>query len=176
MPLRSTDFSTFNLHLIYKCQILGQIEAAIKKLSEIQDKAICIISFKDENYPPNELYFNDKTLKISDCVKLSNCLYTCKSILLHNQLQYLKISSKKQVKLILIQLDMLLQTVMFLPQPHVDQYGEFSITYQTGFTWNALENKLGINLLEESNSKIKQLRQLKLLEYPIPPLLLTKIF
>ena len=72
--------------------------------------------------------------------------------------QYLKICSKKQVKLILIQLDMmLLQTWYFyhMPQAQTDQYGMFSITYQTASTWNVLRNKLGINMLEESNSKVK---------------------
>ena len=33
------------------------------------------------------------------------------------------------------------------------KYGKFS--YQTTSTWNDLQNKLGINMLEESNSKIK---------------------
>ena len=53
--LRTIYFSIFNSHLIYTCQIWDQKENTIKKLSEIQDKAIRIISFKDKNYPTNEL-------------------------------------------------------------------------------------------------------------------------
>ena len=45
--------------------------------------------------------------------------------------------------------------LIFLPQSQTDQYGKFSITYQTAFTWNGLQNKLGLNVLEESNSKVK---------------------
>ena len=46
---------------------------------------------------------------------------------------------------------------VFLSQPKTGQYGKFSITYQTVYTWNDLQNKLGINMLEESNSKVKLL-------------------
>ena len=49
--LRAIYFSIFNSHLIYTCQIWGQKENTIKKLFEIQDKALRIISFKDKNYP-----------------------------------------------------------------------------------------------------------------------------
>ena len=44
---------------------------------------------------------------------------------------------------------------VFLPQPQPDQYGKFSITYQAASTWNDLQNKLDINIPEESNSKVK---------------------
>ena len=63
---RTICFSIFNSHLIYTYQIWGQKENTIKKLSEIQDKAIRIISFKDKNYPTSELYYNNKILKIAD--------------------------------------------------------------------------------------------------------------
>ena len=96
----------FNLHLIYTCQVWGQKENTIKRLSEIQDKAIHIISFKDKNYPINELYYKNKILKITDYTKLLNCLFA-KSILLKNHLPIFENVLKKQVKLILIQLGML---------------------------------------------------------------------
>ena len=53
--LKTIYFSIFNLHLIYTCQIWDQKENTIKKLSEIQGKAIHIISFKDKNYPTIKL-------------------------------------------------------------------------------------------------------------------------
>ena len=69
--LRTIYFSVFNLHLIFTCQIWGQKENnTIKKLSDIQDNTICIISFKDKSYPTNELYYNNKILKIADYIKL----------------------------------------------------------------------------------------------------------
>ena len=44
---------------------------------------------------------------------------------------------------------------IFLPQPQTDQYGKFSIKYEIASTWNDIQNKLGINMLEERNSKVK---------------------
>ena len=111
--LRTIYFSVFNLHLIFTCQIWGQKENnTIKKLSDIQDNTIRIISFKDKNYPTNELYYNNKILKIADYIKLLNCLFV-KSILLNNHLPIFENLVKKQVKLILIQLDMLSKTWYF---------------------------------------------------------------
>ena len=87
---------------------MDQKESTIKKFFEIQDKAIRKISFKDKNYPTNELYCNKKIFKNTDYIKLLNCLFV-KSILSNNHLPIfdLKLCSKKQVKLILIQLNML---------------------------------------------------------------------
>ena len=82
--LRTIYFSIFNSHLIYTCQIWGQKENTIKKLSEIQDKDICIKSFKNKN-PTNELYYINKILKIANYIKLLNCLFI-KSILSNNRL------------------------------------------------------------------------------------------
>ena len=49
------------------------------------------------------------------------------------------------------------KNLVFLLQPQTDQYGKFSITYQatSTCTWNDLQNKLDINMLEESNSQVK---------------------
>ena len=44
---------------------------------------------------------------------------------------------------------------VFLPQPQTDHYGKFSIAYQAATTWNDLQNILDIDMLEESNSKVK---------------------
>ena len=152
--LRTIYFSIFNSHLIYTCQIWGQKENTIKKLSEIQDKAIRIISFKDKNYPTNELYYNNKILKIADYIKLLNCLFV-KSILSNNHLPIFKNLFKKANETHSYSTRHATKNSVFLPQPQPDQYGKFSITYQAASTWNDLQNKLDINIPEESNSKVK---------------------
>ena len=73
--LRTIYFFIFNSHLIYTCLIWGQKENTFKKLSEIKDKAMHIISFQDRNYPINELYCNNKIVKIVDYIKLLDCLF-----------------------------------------------------------------------------------------------------
>ena len=73
--LRTIYFSIYNFHMIYTCQIWGQNKCKIKKISELQDKAIRIINFKQKNYPVAELYKNSRILKLSDYIKLLNCMF-----------------------------------------------------------------------------------------------------
>ena len=61
--------------MIYTCQIWGQNEGKIQKISELQDTAIRIISFKPKNYHVAELYKNSRILKLSDYIKLLNCMF-----------------------------------------------------------------------------------------------------
>ena len=61
--------------MIYTCQIWGQNKCKIKKISELQDKAIRIINFKQKNYPVAELYKNSRILKLSDYIKLLNYMF-----------------------------------------------------------------------------------------------------
>ena len=141
--LRTIYFSIFNSHLIYTCQIWGQKESTIEKLSEIQDKAIRIISFKDKNYPTNELYYNKKILKIADYIELLNCLFV-KSILLNNHLPIFENLFKKASAAHSYSTGHATKNAVLLPQPQTDHYGKCPITYQAASTWNNLQNKVDI--------------------------------
>ena len=46
----------------------GQNENCLKKLSSLQNKAIKIINFKQEDFPVNELYNANGVLKIKDYI------------------------------------------------------------------------------------------------------------
>ena len=59
----------------YTYQIWGPKKCKIKTISELQDKAIRIINFKHKNYPVAELYKNSRILKLSDYIKLLNCMF-----------------------------------------------------------------------------------------------------
>ena len=78
--LKIIYFSLFNSHLICSCQIWGQREDLINKISTIQDKAIRIINFKPKNYPAGNLYQSNKILKLRDYIRLINSIYV-KSVL-----------------------------------------------------------------------------------------------
>ena len=54
--LKTIYYSIFNSELIYACQVWGQNENCLKKLSTLQNKAIRIIKFK-QDFPVNELYY-----------------------------------------------------------------------------------------------------------------------
>ena len=73
--LRTIYFSIFNSHMIYTCQVWGQNEAKIKQISELQDKALKIINFKTKNHPVSELYKSNEILKLTDYIKLLNCMF-----------------------------------------------------------------------------------------------------
>ena len=83
--LRTIYFSIFNSHMIYTCQVWGQKENQIKKISELQDKALRIINFKPINHPVLELYKNNKILKLQDYIKLLNCMFV-KDVLAGNHI------------------------------------------------------------------------------------------
>ena len=73
--LRAIYFSIVNCHMIYTCQVWGQNEANIKQISGLQDKALRIINFKPKNHPVSELYKSNEILKLTDYIKLLNCLF-----------------------------------------------------------------------------------------------------
>ena len=87
-------------------------------------------------------------------IKLLNCLFI-KNILSNNHLPIFENLFKKASETNSYPTRHATGNSVFLPQPKTDQYGNFSITHQTAYTWNDLQNKLGINMLEESNSKVK---------------------
>ena len=67
--LKTIYYSIFNSHLIYACQVWGQNENCLKKLSSLQNKAIRIINFKQQDFPVNELSYNPNgILKIKDYI------------------------------------------------------------------------------------------------------------
>ena len=53
--LRTIFFSIFNSHMIYTCQTWEQNKSKIKKISELQEKAIRMINFNQKSYPVAEL-------------------------------------------------------------------------------------------------------------------------
>ena len=73
--LRTIYFSIFNTHMIYTCQVGGQNEAKIKQISELQDKTLRIINSKPKNHPLSKLYKSNEILKLTDYIKLLNCMF-----------------------------------------------------------------------------------------------------
>ena len=69
--------------MIYTFQVWGQNESKIKQISELQDKTLRIINFKPKNHPVSELYQSNKILKLTDYIKLLNCIFVyCISLLI----------------------------------------------------------------------------------------------
>ena len=73
--LRSIYFAIFSSVLNYGAIIWGQTSnSSIKRLENIQNKALRIINFAPYNSPTNHLYKTSKILKFTDFIKLQNFL------------------------------------------------------------------------------------------------------
>ena len=62
-------------HLIYASQIWGQSTSEhLRKLVELQEKALRIINFLPDTASLKDIYINSKILKLTDYVALQNAL------------------------------------------------------------------------------------------------------
>ena len=55
----------------------------VRKLLQLQNKAMRIINFKTSDHPADELYNCNKILKVTDYIKLLNCMFV-KNVLARN--------------------------------------------------------------------------------------------
>ena len=146
-------FTIFHSHLIYPCQIWGQNINTLNKIQALQVKAIRVINFRANNYDVGELSKNDKILRISDYIKLLNCLFvrdilTNSSILpfqnyfikSENLLQYTRHAKQNSV---------------IMTQQNTDFYDIKLIQHQAATTWNKLQTETSHNVLQDLQSKTK---------------------
>ena len=56
-------------------QIWGQKETMVRKLPQLQNETMRIINFKPYDHPADAHYHSTKTLKITDYIKLLNCMF-----------------------------------------------------------------------------------------------------
>ena len=70
---RTIYYSLFNSHMIYGCQIWGQHKTnLVKRVMKLQEKAIRIINFKDNNAQVSNILAQSKILKFEDFVHYRN--------------------------------------------------------------------------------------------------------
>ena len=151
--LRTIYFSIFNSHIIYTCQVWGQNQAKIKQISELQDKALRIINFKPKSYPVSELYKSNEILKLTDYIKLLNCLFV-KNTLSANQIPIFNNSFKKTNEIHSHNTRHTSRNTV--EQPMTESYGRYSACFQAVTTWNNLQNILPIDMLSENYSIVRK--------------------
>ena len=148
--LRTIYFSIFNSHMIHTCHIWGQNKCKIQKISKLQDKTIRIINFKQKNYPVAELYKNSRILKLSDYIKLLNCMFV-RDTLTATQILAFKNYFKKAKESHRHNTRHTSKDTVEIPQPTTETYGRYSIRFQAATTWNNMQNALPINMLSSYN-------------------------
>ena len=82
--LKNIYYSVFHSHLVYACQIWGQVSNSL--LTRTQNKAVRIMCFKSPRANSSILYTKLKILRYFDYVEILNCLfvYDCIKNLLPN--------------------------------------------------------------------------------------------
>ena len=74
--LKALYFAIFSSHLIYGCQIWGQVTNSFnQKIFKLQNRALRIITFSDFRADTNPMYSDLKILKLEDQIVLQNCLF-----------------------------------------------------------------------------------------------------
>ena len=128
----------FHSHLIY-CQIWGQNNTILRKLKPLQNKAMRIINFKNNEYNVNELYKTNTILKIVDYIKLLNCLFVrdviAQPTISPFQEFFIQMRDTHQHN------RHATQNTVTLNQYKTAFYGTHSIKHQSALLWNQINNE-----------------------------------
>ena len=153
--LKTLYYTIFHSHLTYSCQIWDQSFNTLTKIQPLQDKALRVIHFKANNHDARDLYKNDEILKISDYIKMLNCLFVrdvlAKSTIppfqnYFNKSENLHHHNTRQAK----------QNSVILTQRSTDFYGIKSLQHHSALAWNKLKKETNCNLLQEFRSAAKE--------------------
>ena len=144
--LNTLYYTMFHSHLIYSCQIWGQNNTILRKLEPLQNKALRIINFKNNEYNVNELYKTNKILKIADYIKLLNCLFVrdviAQSTIPPFQEFFIQMRDTHQHNT-----RHATQNTVTLNQYKTAFYGTHSIKHQSALIWNQIKNEAPSDLL-----------------------------
>ena len=162
--LLSIYYSIFSSHMTYGCQVWSQEDNPLtKRIQNLQNKAIKLIFFKTHDCDTSSIYKNNKVLKFSDQIQLTNILfiydYLNKNLpdafvnafsLAHNRHNH---QTRNTTKLILN-----------LPQVNTTKYGLNSITYKSIKNWNEILSKNPSLQNIQSKYKLKNIIKILLLD------------
>jgi hypothetical protein len=131
----------FGSHLRYACQVWGQShQQTLIRLSHLQNKALKIIHFKNNNFNSNVLYLTSKILKLSDYIQLLNCQFVWNHQHNNLPLTFINFFSKNANTRYHLRSNSNLNLSISKHRSH--NYGHKSIKYQSIKTWNNLPYEL----------------------------------
>ena len=149
-------YSVFNSHLIYVCQVWGQNENCLKKLCSLQNKAIRIINFKQQDFPVNELYNANGIRDIKVYIHLIKFLFV-KDVLSNESLEVFSNHFTKSDEFHDHITPHSSRHSVIKEHSNTQSYGSFSIWNKATSSWNFLQSKLNTNVTSESHNKAKKL-------------------
>ena len=121
----------------------------------MQDKVLRIKNFKPKNDPVSELHKRNEILKVTDYIKLLNCMFA-KDKLSANQIPIFNNFFKKSNEIHRHNTRHISRNTVELPQPMTESYGRYSVRFQAATTWNNLQNILPIDMLSENYSIVRK--------------------
>ena len=148
-------YAIFSSHLIYGCQIWGQnIDSFNKKVFNLQNRALHIISFADFRARSNPLYINFKILKLSHQIFLQNCLFVHDTLKKVSPLCFHNYFSQAKHIHSLATKSANLGCLHVLPSNTV-RYGLNSVISKCISDWNDTTKLLRVDLTSLSREKLK---------------------
>ena len=156
--LKSIYHAIFASHLRYGCQIWGlENTKKVEKIGKLQDKALRIINFAEFRAPVDPLYFSNELLKLSDMVRLSNCL------LVHDFIQkvlpdcFADYFEKLEIKYTDFKTKNSELGNLFVPSVNKTGTGLHSITFRSIECWNKISKKYNVDFSKVSRVELKKL-------------------
>ena len=150
-------YSLFNSHLIYACKIWGQNQTnnLFKKLLLLQEKAIRIINFQPQTSSSNNLFKENRILKISDYINCKHTLFVRNSLrkenlqIFNNMFTSLGINHTHNTRAATNHL-------LDIPQKQTTHYGTYSMTSTASVTWNDLLRNTSQNFVDCKITEFKR--------------------
>ena len=132
------------------------VKNCLKKLSSLQDKAIRIINFEQQDFPVNAQCNVSEILKIKDYIHLINFLFV-KDVLSNESLEAFSNCFTKSDEFH----DHMTQHSpwhsIIMKHSNTQSYLSFSIRNKAASSWNFLQSKLNTDVTFESHNKAKKI-------------------
>ena len=145
----------FHSHLICSCQIWDQNNTILRNLEPLQNRALRIINFKNNEYNVNELYKTNKILRMADYIKSLNCLFVrdliAQSTIPPFQELFIQMRDTYQHNT-----RHATQNTFTLNQYKTAFNGTHSIKHQSALIWNQINNEAPSDLLQKCRSEIRE--------------------
>ena len=155
--LKTIYYSLFNSHLIYASQIWGQsMSHHLRKLIELQEKALRIINFLPDTAPLKDIYKNSKILKLPEYIALQNALLI-KDFFNEELPKPLNQYFKKLNHQHLYRTRSATHNSIFVPKVYTETYGKNSIKYKSTMLWNYLQQTIQNDMQHLTRSELKNL-------------------
>ena len=153
--LKSIFHAIFASHLRDGCHIWALENTKSCKISKLQNKALRIINFAEFGATVNPIYFDNELLKLSDMVRLSNCLLV--HDFLHNVLPdcFAGYFEKLEIKYIDFKTKNSVLGNLFVPSVNKTGTGLHSITFRSIECWNKISKKYNVDFSNVSRVELK---------------------